>query len=356
MSANRVCPECRFTGSYATDAIADYQHGRHSCAKQLRRAECARRRAERRANGIKRDCDHQRAHHVHGTRTAYVRDRCRCQRCTAANTAASRCANRDRAYGHWQPYIDASPATAHIHVLRASGFGLRRIADLAHVSTSTLRALLGTGPDGATARAKIRPDTAARILAIEPERAAPAAYSKVDPTGTRRRLQALVAIGWTLAQLAVQLHRTTTHLTRTLAAAHVTARTAKQVRDLYNRLWNVRPPQHTSAERAAVEAARTAAAQRGWLPPLVWDDIDSDPDPDPYKRDQASAGAADIDGIAIERAVAGDGVRLDQLTPAEQAEVVRRMTERGKSIRDIATQLSTTRRTVSRRRETVNAT
>ncbi|MDX6432336.1 MAG: hypothetical protein QOE54_4702, partial [Streptosporangiaceae bacterium] len=47
----------------------------------------------------------------------------------------------------------------------------------------------------------------------------------------------------------------------------------------------------------------------------------------------------------------GDGIRLDDLTAAEQAELVRRLTERGKSIRDIADQLATTKRTVTRRRE-----
>ena len=63
----------------------------------------------------------------------------------------------------------------------------------------------------------------------------------------------------------------------------------------------------------------------------------------------------DLDEIAIERALAGDGVRLEHLTPAEQDEVVRRLTERGKSIRDIAEQLATTKRTISRRRASISA-
>jgi DNA-directed RNA polymerase specialized sigma24 family protein len=66
----------------------------------------------------------------------------------------------------------------------------------------------------------------------------------------------------------------------------------------------------------------------------------ADAEPDPH----------DLDEIAIERAVAGDRIRLTELTPAEQAEVVRRLTERGKSIRDIADQLATTERTISRLR------
>jgi DNA-binding NarL/FixJ family response regulator len=65
--------------------------------------------------------------------------------------------------------------------------------------------------------------------------------------------------------------------------------------------------------------------------------------------------AYDIDEIAVERALAGDGVFYDDLTSAEQQEVVRRLTARGRSIRDIATQLATTKRTVSRRRASLGA-
>jgi DNA-binding NarL/FixJ family response regulator len=43
------------------------------------------------------------------------------------------------------------------------------------------------------------------------------------------------------------------------------------------------------------------------------------------------------------------------LTSAEQEEVIRRLTARCRSIRDIATQLATTKRTVSRRRASPGA-
>ena len=57
-----------------------------------------------------------------------------------------------------------------------------------------------------------------------------------------------------------------------------------------------------------------------------------------------------MDEIALERALAGDHITYDDLTTVEQEEVVRRLTARGSSIRDIAAQLGTTKRTVSRRR------
>lgn len=58
----------------------------------------------------------------------------------------------------------------------------------------------------------------------------------------------------------------------------------------------------------------------------------------------------DVDEIAIERALSGDGIALAQLTHAEQLEVVRRLTEQGQSIADIAARLATSTATVSRRR------
>jgi DNA-directed RNA polymerase specialized sigma24 family protein len=92
---------------------------------------------------------------------------------------------------------------------------------------------------------------------------------------------------------------------------------------------------------------RALAAGQGWLPPLAWDDIDSDPAPN---TPGAEPDPDELDEIATDRAVAGDRIRLTELTPAEQAEVVRRRTERGKSLRDIADQLATTTRAISRRR------
>jgi len=134
----------------------------------------------------------------------------------------------------------------------------------------------------------------------------------------------------------------------------VTAHTARRVTTLYQRLWNIQPPPATTAQRAAIDAARARAARHGWRPPLAWDDIDTDPDPHPPNQVDDAKGDY-LDEIALELALAGDGIRLEHLTPAERHEVIRRLTERGKSIRDIADQLATTKRTVSRHRRTVHA-
>ncbi|MBN9618563.1 MAG: helix-turn-helix domain containing protein, partial [Actinobacteria bacterium] len=296
MSVTRVCPACGYSHTYATDAVADYNHPRHSCERHQARQDAARRRAERARGGPKRDCRHPRAKHVHGTRAAYVKDRCRCVRCTAANAKAGNQMHRGRTLGRWRPYIDASPVREHLQVLRAAGIGVDQIAKLAGLSSSHVRGLIYTTRDGRLPYQRVRADTAEKLLAIRAEDSNRAATAHIEATGTRRRLQALVSIGWTQAWLAAELHRSPANLARSMSSEAVTARTARLVSDLYERLWHTPPAPSTNTQRAASDAARAHAVAQGWLPPLAWDDIDTDPDPDPNQPDTSSDD--DLDEIA----------------------------------------------------------
>jgi hypothetical protein len=351
MTVTRTCPGCGYTASYTSVAVADAHHPRHSCAKHRLAVDRAARRANRARTRVERECTHAGGHHAHGTRAAYVRDRCRCADCTAANTAASRTANRQRTYGRWQPFTDARPVRNHIAALRAAGIGVEQIASLADMSLSRIRELADPGPSDPTVAGRVRSRTAARILAIDIADANRAPHSRIDATGTRRRLQALITIGWAPQLLAAQLGRRPNSLTRSITSPSVTARTAQDVAALYERRSNAPPPRSTGQQRATADAARTLAVAQGWQPPLAWDDIDTDPTPEPTP---GTPPPDDVDEIAIERALAGDGVGYDNLTPAEQHEVIRHLTERGRSIRDIAAQLATTKRTISRRRAAVD--
>ena len=107
----RTCPTCGYSASYASAALANFHHPRHSCAEAQRLASAARRRT---GGGPIRDCQHCGEPHRHGTRTAYVKDQCRCTQCRAANSAASKTAHRQRVLGRWAPFVDAAPVRAHI--------------------------------------------------------------------------------------------------------------------------------------------------------------------------------------------------------------------------------------------------
>lgn len=346
MTASRTCPACGYTHTYASPAKADYHFARHSCSAHRARLAAEQRRAQRPQGGVRRDCTHTRVTHQHGTRAAYVGDRCRCRPCMDANTAAGNQAHRARAMGRWEPLVDATPIRAHVAQLRRAGIGIDQIAKLAGLSASHVRGLIYTRGSGKPPYARVRPDTATRLMAITATAANRADNAHVPATGTRRRLQALMRLGWTQSALAGELGRWPANVARALTADLVTAGTAHAVAALYDRLWNARPPQYTPAQRAASSRAKAHAAHSGWLAPLAWDDIDSDPDP------TAATGAEtddeDLDEIAIERAMAGDATVT--LTRAEQIEVVSRLSDNGLSIRAIAEQLRTSKRTVSRHR------
>lgn len=164
----------------------------------------------------------------------------------------------------------------------------------------------------------------------------------VDATGTRRRLQALAAGGWSTRALAGELAVTKSAVAqlRSTNQDRVLAATAASVTDLYQRMWWRTPPPR-SATRSELYAQRT-----GWAPPWAWDGGDID--------DPAASPAALVedvlDHVAVQEAVAGRRVRLSRY---ERRVVVDELTRRRRSAAEIAAQLGITERTVVRDRADV---
>lgn len=108
----------------------------------------------------------------------------------------------------------------------------------------------------------------------------------VDATGTRRRIQALAAIGWSLAEQSRRLgmERSAAHAMTT--RAWVTVETAAKVAALYDEL---------AMTPGTSTRARCDARRRGWPVPLAWDEEDLDdpaatptahlPSPTDWRRD-----------------------------------------------------------------------
>jgi predicted transcriptional regulator len=215
----------------------------------------------------------------HGTRARYVLGPgpgtgpgCRCDACRAANRAEASWRNRQILYGRWQPYVDAQPVREHLRRLATAGIGWRRAAGLARVSTGAVSRILYGGPGERPPSQRARPHTAAAILAVTPSPGQLAPGALTDSTGSRRRLQALVATGWSQARLARELGLTAANFGAMMRCDHVTAGTARAVSDLYDQLWDQPPPEHDQRTRIAASRARRYAAERGWAPPLAWDD------------------------------------------------------------------------------------
>lgn len=201
----------------------------------------------------------------HG-RAKYVREHCTCDICREANNAYQRNRERQRGYGR-AAYVDAEPARAHLRALGEAGIGWRRAAELAGLSSSVVSNLL-YGRSGRAPTKRVRAATAAKILAVEISADRMAERAVVDATGTRRRLRALVAIGWSQTQLAERLGMTPNNFWPLVQGrANVTAARRRAVVQLYDDLWD-KPP----AGDALARKSRRYAEQRGWVPPLAWDD------------------------------------------------------------------------------------
>ena len=270
----RYCRTCGWSGTYKHAKVADRAKRQHSCAWQAKRREARARREARQAmrDRTPKPCLHKHARHQHGHRAAYVLDKCRCDPCTEAANAYARDTSRQQVYGRWDHYVDAEPVREHLRALMASGMGLKRIVALGHASGGTLNKILYGHPNADGTRRpparRVRKETAQRVLAIRLD-LAPAA--PVDAEPTRRRLQALVALGWPVYRLGQRLGmRHPGNLWPVVSGhrEHVTRATAEAVRDLYATLADQSPLTGSPARDAAVTRARRYAKARGWNPPL----------------------------------------------------------------------------------------
>jgi hypothetical protein len=214
------------------------------------------------------------SHRLHGTRVKYVVDSCRCDACREANRVESAAARRQRLYGH-PAYIDAEPARRHVRSLGAQGMGWKRVARAGGLSPSTLWKLMYGDPNrNRQPNKRIKPETSAAILAVELDLADGA---NIDATGTRRRLQGLVAIGYSQSYLAGRLGQNPGNFgTMFHHRGQVVVATARAVADLYDELSMT--PRIATGPRTqqSITRAKNRATWFMWLPPLAWDDDDID--------------------------------------------------------------------------------
>lgn len=298
MKTYRVsCDTCGWTSNPCrSQNQAEFAHRLHSCERWQAKAAAAQRGRARKAavDRTPKPCTHKRTTHVHGTHACYVLDRCRCHPCSAANTAYERDRIRQQAYGRWNNMVDAEPAREHVRALQAQGMGLKQIVAATNGEFSQgamTRLMYGRNKsetnrqDGPSRR--IAKDHAEALLAVHATLHTLAGGAKIDGTGTRRRLQALVCLGWSQSRLAVELgysQRNFNHLVQ--GKRGVTVRNAIATRNLYDRLWNVAPVAVRRGELAGINRSKRYAAQHGWAPPLAWDDDQID---DPKARPHASS-------------------------------------------------------------------
>lgn len=156
-------------------------------------------------------------------------------------------------------------------------------------------------------------------------------HLSVDITGTRRRLQALFALGWRYQDLGDRLGVGKARVWSLVQGdqTRVYLATAAKVRALYDELSMTVP------EGPTFDRQRRWAAKLGFAPPLAWDDEDLD-DPAAQPRARVIAPAYGYDEAVVERFVA-EAVRPEgrNLTHAEVVEAVRRLRRAGVSTHEL---------------------
>ncbi|MFJ4925355.1 hypothetical protein [Streptomyces sp. NPDC088736] len=205
----------------------------------------------------------------HRNLTCYTDYACRLPECSERYRDWQRNRARAVADGTWQPFIDATPVREHLLKLYAAGLTPHRVSVLTGIDWNTIR--LYTQPAVKQGRGMTRRTTVefqAKILAVQ---AAPTLPGRVDPTGTRRRIQALSAIGWPLKELGPHIGIQPDNVRRILVRSQmVYGATAQATMTAYNELRDSRPRRHGVSKIGVARALRNAKQHR-WAPPKYWD-------------------------------------------------------------------------------------
>lgn len=158
----------------------------------------------------------------------------------------------------------------------------------------------------------------------------------VDATGSRRRLQALMVLGYTAGELGSRMGMTR-------YVVHDIIETDRQIRrdkhfaivKVYDELWNT-PAQLNQGSRYVANLA----AKRGYAPALAWDDGElDDPEASPCNDDDE---AVPIDEVVVLRILDGTLTVLTTVTP-ELVEAVARLALYGLTDAAIGTRIGRSR-------------
>lgn len=139
----------------------------------------------------------------------------------------------------------------------------------------------------------------------------------VDPTGTVRRIQALQAIGWNCRDIGTRCDKGDEWARLVARSKRVTTTTAFAVAQVYDELCMTVP------EGVYAERTRRQAREKGYAPPLAWDDID-----DPSEVPNLGGRDHEIDPVVVDRLLSG---RRIPSTQAEKLEAMRRWLAQGRS-------------------------
>jgi AraC-like DNA-binding protein len=205
----------------------------------------------------------------HRNLTCYTDYHCRRPECVERRRQWQRDLRRRNREG--QPaLVDAQPVRDHLLALQAAGISINAVARAAGLDEWTLRNFLPSPSSKRPRKHRVTPATKQKILAVTADQAA---LGYVDGTGSRRRIQALVADGWPMRRLADYIGCSPTYvgdLVRRTEKDHPIRRaTAAKVAQAYEHLRTQRPARH-GIEARQIRRMRKLATERKWPTPAYW--------------------------------------------------------------------------------------
>ncbi|MEU7338648.1 hypothetical protein [Streptomyces sp. NPDC007074] len=211
------------------------------------------------------------------------------------------------AAGQWKPFVPAQPVRDHVNRLRAAGMPIRALEKRFGMSAHHLDHLLW-GSEGSGPSEKVRTETADLLLSYWPALDDFPDASRIDSTGTRRRIEALHVRGFNLIAMSRACNVPSRYFQKVANAEKVTARIARAVRDVYGLWWNADPLDH-GVKQWVADRTRRSAERHGWYGPLAWDD-DTIDDPRAVPQTDALAPIATEGPDVAARWLMGESVIL----------------------------------------------
>lgn len=201
----------------------------------------------------------------HPSEAAYAAG-CKCDPCMRRRMRVRKRHHIRAAQGAVMVQVDTEPLEQWV----AEGFGVDLLSAVLGVSDNTITGLMAGGRTDREKAARVRALTRQEILALAPDRC------HVPTVGARRRVHALMRIGWPHLDIAGG-NRSTMRLIQAVCAAegrYVLAGTHRLISSRFDALgMDVGP--------SAI--VRRIAERRGYPPPLAWDEDEID-DPEGLPR------------------------------------------------------------------------
>lgn len=198
----------------------------------------------------------------HGTRGGYTRHGCTCDACVKAERDYQQfyrsTINRVKGRG----LVSAAPVVARIETLVSRGMSYRSVGIAAGLGEMTVISIVRDGQN-------VRVSTRDKVMAVP--------IPGVTPVGIKRRMQALAAIGWSTRQIA---DRAGVNVDTVKAIARGDTMPRPWIRDallpVYDELHMTPRTAHAHDDRLSLSRTLAWARDRGFAPPMAWDDIDDE--------------------------------------------------------------------------------